>query len=210
MRHRFREESTTPTEGRANDSGPDVDAISPPASTIKQRGTNSPVSGLQRDLVGGRPVRLRAPGEEPRRAHSLPRVLDRHRTVVQDLPHSPPFVTATPLVLEPWTRPNGSVLRVILDLRRTTGRIRLLRCWSSLVGSRCRCTYPCFAAVSHDQARSWAAMRPETWVGSGWRGWRRVPVVHASDYAVRAAALFALHPPPAVLGFEASIDGLLW
>jgi hypothetical protein len=42
------------------------------------------------------------------------------------------------------------------------------------------------------------------------RDWGRVPVVYASDGALQAEGLFALHPPGAVLGFEASIDGLLW
>lgn len=46
MRHRFRTESTTSTEGRANDSGPDVDTSSPTTPTIKQRGADPPVSGL--------------------------------------------------------------------------------------------------------------------------------------------------------------------
>jgi hypothetical protein len=59
MGHRFREESTTSAEGRANDSGPDVDASSPPALTIKQRGANPLVSGLQRNLVGWRPPHRR-------------------------------------------------------------------------------------------------------------------------------------------------------
>jgi hypothetical protein len=50
MRHRFRTKATTSTEGRPNDSGPDVDTSSPPAPTIKQPGADPPVSGLQRDL----------------------------------------------------------------------------------------------------------------------------------------------------------------
>ena len=63
----------------------------------------------------------------------------------------------------------GAVLQGIIDLRRTWGRIRLLRGWSSLVRSRSHGKYRRFAAISGDQERSWVAARPETWVGVGWR-----------------------------------------
>jgi hypothetical protein len=112
--------------------------------------------------------------------------------------------------LAPWpVRPKGAALQVILDLRRTRRRIGLLRRWSSLVESVSHDKYHRFAPVSRDQARSWVAARPETWVGIGWRCGRQVPVGNGIGGPVAATGVFDLHPRWALLGFVASIDGLL-
>src|ERR1019366_3537656 len=95
------------------------------------------------------------------------------------------------------------------DLRRTWGRIRLIRRWSSLVRSSSRGEYPRFAAISRDQARSWVAARPETWVGVGWRHGRGVPGrpghrrPAGGEWRIRLASALV------VLAFWASIDCLL-
>lgn len=115
----------------------------------------------------------------------------------------------TPLLLPRSVRPNGQVLQGILDLRRTWQRIRLLRRWSSPVGPSSRGDHRQFAAVSHDQARSWGGPRPETWVGVGWRGGGEVPGRPAHRRPACGERLFDLHPLWAVLAFRASIDGLL-